>query len=44
MAELFTPIPFPAFGQLLGCHLALVTGINPGAPRRLCKVTRTLQE
>ena len=42
MAEPFTPIPFATLGQLLACHLAMVRGINPDAPRRLRKVTRTL--
>lgn len=40
--EPFTPVPFAALGQLLACHLALVRGVNPDAPRRLRKVTRTL--
>jgi glucosamine--fructose-6-phosphate aminotransferase (isomerizing) len=40
--ESLTPIPFSTLGQLFACHLALVRGISPDAPRRLKKVTRTL--
>ncbi len=42
MAEALTAIPFATLGQLLACHLALIKGLNPDAPRRLKKVTRTL--
>ena len=37
-----TPVPFATLGQLFACHLALIRGPNPDAPRRLKKVTRTL--
>jgi glucosamine--fructose-6-phosphate aminotransferase (isomerizing) len=40
--EALTPIPFAALGQLFACHVALERGLNPDAPRRLRKVTRTL--
>jgi glucosamine--fructose-6-phosphate aminotransferase (isomerizing) len=40
--EGLSPIPFATLGQLFACHLALVRGLNPDAPRRLRKVTRTL--
>jgi glucosamine--fructose-6-phosphate aminotransferase (isomerizing) len=40
--EALTPIPFATLGQLFACHLALIRGLNPDAPRRLKKVTRTL--
>ncbi len=40
--EALTPIPFATLGQLFACHLALIRGVNPDAPRRLRKVTRTL--
>ncbi len=40
--EALSPLPFATLGQLLACHLAMVRGINPDAPRRLRKVTRTL--
>ncbi|HUU55427.1 MAG TPA: SIS domain-containing protein [Armatimonadota bacterium] len=40
--ECLTPIPFAALGQLFAGHLALIKGLNPDAPRRLTKVTRTL--
>jgi len=42
MREALTPVAFGALGQLFSCHLALVRGLNPDAPRRLTKVTRTL--
>ncbi len=42
MAEALTPVPFSTLGQLFACHLALTRGLNPDAPRRLRKVTRTL--
>jgi len=42
MREGLTPIPFAVLGQLFACHLAKVRGVNPDAPRRLSKVTRTL--
>jgi glucosamine--fructose-6-phosphate aminotransferase (isomerizing) len=40
--EALTPVPFATVGQLFACHLALIRGLNPDAPRRLKKVTRTL--
>lgn len=40
--EALTPVPFATLGQLFACHLALIRGLNPDAPRRLKKVTRTL--
>jgi len=40
--EGLTPIPFGTLGQLFACHLAMIKGLNPDAPRRLTKVTRTL--
>lgn len=40
--EALTPIPFGTLGQLFACHLALIKRLNPDAPRRLKKVTRTL--
>jgi glucosamine--fructose-6-phosphate aminotransferase (isomerizing) len=39
--EALTPVPFATLGQLFACHLALIRGLNPDAPRRLKKVTRT---
>jgi glucosamine--fructose-6-phosphate aminotransferase (isomerizing) len=42
MEEALTPVPFSTLGQLFACHLALIRGLNPDAPRRLHKVTRTL--
>ena len=42
ISEALTPIPFGTLGQLFACHLALIRGLNPDAPRRLRKVTRTL--
>jgi len=42
IGEALTPIPFGTLGQLFACHLALIKGLNPDAPRRLRKVTRTL--
>lgn len=41
LREALTPVPFATLGQLLACHLALMKGLNPDAPRRLKKVTRT---
>ncbi len=40
--EGLSAIPFATLGQLLACHVALTRGLNPDAPRRLRKVTRTL--
>jgi len=40
--EALTPIPFGTLGQLFACHLALIKRLNPDAPRRLKKITRTL--
>jgi glucosamine--fructose-6-phosphate aminotransferase (isomerizing) len=40
--EALTPVPFATLGQLFACHLALIRGLDPDAPRRLKKVTRTL--
>jgi glucosamine--fructose-6-phosphate aminotransferase (isomerizing) len=40
--EGLTPIPFATLGQLFACHLAITRGLDPDAPRRLHKVTRTL--
>jgi len=40
--EGISPIPMATLGQLFACHLALVRGLSPDAPRRLSKVTRTL--
>jgi len=40
--EGLTPIAFATLGQLFACHLAMIKGLNPDAPRRLTKVTRTL--
>ncbi len=40
--EPLSPIPLATLGQLFACRLALVRGLNPDAPRRLTKVTRTL--
>ena len=40
--EGLTPIPFATLGQLFACHLALARGLDPDAPRRLHKVTRTM--
>lgn len=40
--EGLTPIPFATLGQIFACHLAMIKGLNPDAPRRLTKVTRTL--
>jgi len=40
--EGLSPIPLSALGQLFACHLAVARGLNPDAPRRLTKVTRTL--
>lgn len=42
LREGLSPIPFATLGQLLACHVALMRGNNPDAPRRLHKVTRTL--
>jgi glucosamine--fructose-6-phosphate aminotransferase (isomerizing) len=42
ISEALTPIPFGTLGQLFACHLALIKRLNPDAPRRLTKVTRTL--
>jgi len=42
VGEGLSPIPFATMGQLLSCHLALVRGLTPDAPRRLKKITRTL--
>jgi len=39
--EGLSPIPFATLGQLFACHVALARGLNPDAPRRLRKVTRT---
>ena len=35
-------LPFATLGQLFACHLATARGLNPDAPRRLRKVTKTL--
>jgi glutamine---fructose-6-phosphate transaminase (isomerizing) len=40
--EGLSPIPLSVMGQLFACHLAVERGLNPDAPRRLTKVTRTL--
>lgn len=40
--EALTAVPFATLGQLFACHLAMIRGLNPDAPRRLSKVTRTL--
>ena len=40
--EGLSPIPLSVLGQLFACHLAVERGLNPDAPRRLTKVTRTL--
>ncbi len=40
--EGMSPIPMATLGQLFACHLALVRGLSPDAPRRLRKVTRTM--
>jgi glucosamine--fructose-6-phosphate aminotransferase (isomerizing) len=40
--EGLSPLPLATLGQLFACHLALERGLNPDAPRRLRKVTRTL--
>ncbi|MFB3880512.1 MAG: SIS domain-containing protein [Armatimonadota bacterium] len=40
--EGLSAIPLATLGQLFACHLALVRGLSPDAPRRLRKVTRTL--
>ncbi len=37
-----SPLPLATLGQLFACHLALERGLNPDAPRRLRKVTKTL--
>ena len=42
LREGMSPIPMATLGQLFACHLALVRGLSPDAPRRLTKVTRTL--
>jgi glucosamine--fructose-6-phosphate aminotransferase (isomerizing) len=42
VAEALSPVPFSTLGQLFACHLALTRGLDPDAPRRLHKVTRTL--
>jgi glucosamine--fructose-6-phosphate aminotransferase (isomerizing) len=42
LPEGLSPIPMATLGQLFACHLALVRGLNPDAPRRLRKVTQTL--
>jgi glucosamine--fructose-6-phosphate aminotransferase (isomerizing) len=42
LREGLSPIPLATLGQLFACHLALVRGLSPDAPRRLRKVTRTL--
>jgi glucosamine--fructose-6-phosphate aminotransferase (isomerizing) len=40
--EGLSPLPLAILGQLFACHLAMERGLNPDAPRRLTKVTRTL--
>jgi len=40
--EVYTPIPYIIPGQILAALLAEAKGINPDAPRRLSKVTRTV--
>lgn len=40
--EALSAIPMATLGQLFACHLAMVRGLDPDAPRRLRKVTRTL--
>jgi glucosamine--fructose-6-phosphate aminotransferase (isomerizing) len=40
--EGLSPLPLSLLGQLFACHLAVARGLNPDAPRRLTKVTRTL--
>jgi len=42
ISEGLSPIPLSTLGQLFACHLAVERGLNPDAPRRLTKVTRTL--
>lgn len=42
LREGLSPLPLSLLGQLLACHLAVARGLNPDAPRRLTKVTRTL--
>jgi glucosamine--fructose-6-phosphate aminotransferase (isomerizing) len=42
LRETLTPVPFGTLGQMFACHLALIKGLDPDAPRRLKKVTRTL--
>jgi glutamine---fructose-6-phosphate transaminase (isomerizing) len=36
------PFPLATLAQLFACHLAVARGLDPDAPRRLTKVTRTL--
>ena len=40
--EGLSPLPLTTLGQLFACYLAMARGLNPDAPRRLTKVTRTL--
>ncbi len=40
--EGLSPLPLATMGQLFACYLAVARGLNPDAPRRLTKVTRTL--
>jgi glucosamine--fructose-6-phosphate aminotransferase (isomerizing) len=42
ISEGLSPIPLATMGQLFACHLAIERGLNPDAPRRLRKVTKTL--